>query len=678
MNTPGQNEVNVAAPVYRPAVGMRFMLRGCEFEVCFAEFGMVRYATTKGGKPHQITAERFKALQRAGEFTLTNPALHGQDLVGGTPTAPNLTDGELADALRRTRYAQAALSDLVHPNSKRALAAWIPVFADTIHDNSPPSASAVSGWVRKMRLEGTDALVAPERKRGNRFFRFPPEIEMLVLQAVDAFLEKEEQRDANDVLAYIVGHLAEQNLLTKDGTEVAIPSERTIRRILNRIDPFLLTRLKKGREAAERMARAAGKSITSTRPLMLVQIDTHYLKVFVVDPDTGEVLGKPRLCCVFDVRTRCVVGRYISLLPPCTAATLGALKDMLTRPKRGLPGGVPATIVPDNGVEFRNCAIEELLRRLRVNYEPAKVRDPNGKAHVESFFRTLSLFLIQKIKGTTFSNPDKRGEYPSEERAYATMDQIKEYVDEWIEKEYHCRPHSSTRRAPIRMWQEETANAEPLSFSEGEANALARRPLSSKIRKGRVTVKGLTYYSHALKTLELSWQEMVTVLVDELDLGNVLVTHPFEKGVLIQADSTNPEYTEGLSMWEHEQAKKELAQMTKADVRALGTYAPLLARYKLLLRLQEDSQFARSQVAKFIRSKAKKPVVPEIGGDVLDHTPGASDANSGTSVQGHAADDTQLGLLSNDEGEARESDQSSAEHPSTQDEDALPDIFFRR
>lgn len=590
--------------IYRPRVGMRFVMRGCEFEVCFFEFGMVRYAAVKGGKPCQITCERFKELQQKTEITGINPELHGQDQIDGHPSLANLAEDELTSSLRRIQYAKAAVAELPHPNSTASLSAWIPSFAELIRDVTPPAARTVSNWVRKYLLNGEEVLIAPERKRGNRTFRFAPEIELLILDAINAFME-EEQRDAKDVLAYVVGHLAEQNLLTKDEAKVDIPVERTIRRYINKIDPYLLTRIKKGRLAAERMARAAGKSIISARALHLVQIDTHFLKVFVVDPDTGEILGTPYLVCAFDVRTRCVVGIYISLFPASTATTLGVVKDMLTRPGRGLPGGIPVILIPDNGVEFKNSGVERVLLKLKVHFEPAVVRDPNGKANIESFFRTLSLFLIQKIQGTTFSSLEKRGDYPSEKRAYATLEKLEEYVIEWIENEYHQRKHSSTGRIPIRHWTEEMGNEKPLSLTPEAVDAIARQAFRAKIKNGQVRFKGLKYYSHALKTIESSYDGKVTVLANELDLSDALVEHPYEKGVLIQADSVDPEYTNKLSMWEHEEAMKILKEQTREDIRAVGKYTPLLARWKLLQKLQKDSQLARSKVAKLSRGKGR-------------------------------------------------------------------------
>lgn len=596
--------MNSKKKFYRPRVGMRFQMRGCEFEVCFAEIGLVRYASAKGGNPCRITFDRFHELQQEDEITILNIELHGQDEIGGTPSLTNLTDDESSATMRQLRYAEAAFAELIHPNSLKYLKAWIPNYAELIHDSKPPSARSVSDWVRKFLQHGKSAFMAPKRKCGNHSLQFSPEIEMLTLEAVDTFLQ-EENRDGNDVLAYIVGHLAEQNLLTKYGSKIKIPNIRTIRRHLNKIDPFLLVRIKKGVVAAEKMARAAGKMITSPRPLYLVQIDTHFLDIFVVDPDTGEVLGTPYLVCAFDVGTRCVVGIFVSLFPASTATTLGVVKDMLTRQGHGLPGGVPVQIIPDNGVEFKNSGVERVLSKLNVIFEPAKVRDPNGKAHVESFFRTLTLFLIQKIKGTTFSNLEKRGTYDSKGKAYATLEQIEGYIRFWIENEYHQRPHSMTGRVPILMWEEETAKSKPLTLEKGEVDAIARRPYQCCINGGRVRAKKLSYFSNALRTLESHYEGKVTVLINELDLDYALVEHPFEKGTLIKADSIEPEYTQGLTMWEHEEAQKLKAQMTAKDVKVIGKYANLLARWQLLQMIQKDSQVARSKIARLTQGKGR-------------------------------------------------------------------------
>ncbi len=597
--------MNQAKKIFNPRIGMRFFILGSEFEVTFTEMGMMRYASTKGGNICRITFDRFRDLQKKEEITVVNPELHSKDLVaGGHSSIANLTESEVELTMLKLRYAEAATVELIYPNSIEKLKDWIPTFAERMKDKSPPKPRTVSSWVRKLRLDGKEALIAQTTNSGNRTLRFSPEMQMLILEAVDSFMQQE-NRDSNDVLSFIVGKLAEQNLLTKDGAKVVIPNIRTIRRQLNRIDPYLLVRIKKGVIVAEKMARAAGKKIISPRAMQIVEIDTHFMDVFVIDPDTGEVLGSPYLACAICIRTRCIVGMFISLYPASTVTTLAVMKDMLTRPKFGLPGGIPVYLVPDNGVEFKNSAVERVASKLKIIFEPAEIRDPNDKPHIESFFRTLTFTVIQKIKGTTFSNLGERDTYDSEGNAYATLEQIEEYVRDYTENEYHQRPHSQTGRIPIQMWKEETERSQPISFTKEEVDILLRRPYKCSINKGQVRQFKLTWFSHALRTLEAKHKEKVTVLIDELDLSKVYVEHPDEKGTLILAESTEPEYTTGLSMWEHEQAQNQKKEMTEKDLKAVGKYANLLARNQFLLKIQKDSKSARSKIARLTNGKGK-------------------------------------------------------------------------
>jgi hypothetical protein len=55
--------MNTSKTIYKPRVGMRFQIRGAEFEVSFTEMGFVRYASVNGGKICRITFDRFLELQ---------------------------------------------------------------------------------------------------------------------------------------------------------------------------------------------------------------------------------------------------------------------------------------------------------------------------------------------------------------------------------------------------------------------------------------------------------------------------------------------------------------------------------------------------------------------------------------------------------------------------------------
>lgn len=142
--------MNSQKKIYRPRTGMRFHIRGCEFEVCFAETGMVRYASTKGGNPYRITFERFLELQKEEDgISILNVHLHGQDEINGTVSIANLTDDELGNTMRHLRYAEAATAELVFPNSIAHLKAWVPIFAKLIKD----AAAILNSWVINMSPE---------------------------------------------------------------------------------------------------------------------------------------------------------------------------------------------------------------------------------------------------------------------------------------------------------------------------------------------------------------------------------------------------------------------------------------------------------------------------------------------------------------------------------------------
>ncbi|WP_199406828.1 Mu transposase C-terminal domain-containing protein [Chromobacterium sp. ATCC 53434] len=603
---------------YTPRAGLRFQIYGSEFEVTFVSAGTVRYAATAGGKPYRIPYERFMEMQESGLLQILDVELGRLSTDGVIRKLSELDEVETRAAIRQTRYVEAAIAHLDNPRSQKRLEKLIPMLAEDFNDPTPPKPRTLIDWIQRYFNDGRGGHAFSSRKhlRGNRTLRFSPQIEILISEGIQQVYLQKERRDAKDVMTYVVGKLAEQGILTKHSSSIKLPSLRTIERRIKELDPYVVMLAKRGKVAADRVARAAGRQILSSRAMFLVQIDTHYLDIILIDPETGESIGRPFLVCIIDVYTRAVIGIYISMFPPSAATALAAVKNMLTRPERGLPGGVPVRIVPDNGVEFKNTAFSRLCGRLGITILPAEVRDPNDKAHIESFFRTLTFHLIQKCAGTTFSCPVERGDYDSRRAASLMLEQLQQYIFEWINEVYHASIHSRTGRAPILAWEDAIKGWPTSTFSKEEIEAIARRPEQRSIHKGRVLVDGIEYFSHALATLEAMGEQQVTVLVDELNLHEVYVEHPSERGTLIRAESTNPDYTNELTWYEHQESKKIKAAMTALDRQRLGRYCDLLARWQLFQKIHNDSTLAKRQIARLTRGKGRTqvqvPRLPEI------------------------------------------------------------------
>nr|MBV6630089.1 Mu transposase C-terminal domain-containing protein [Oceanococcus sp. HetDA_MAG_MS8] len=101
------------------------------------------------------------------------------------------------------------------------------------------------------------------------------------------------------------------------------------------------------------------------------------------------------------------------------------------------------------------------------------------------------------------------------------------------------------------------------TLSAEDAEVTARTTVSRIVTNGRVECHGLHWYSHALRSWEQKQKESrrsrrVELRVDELNLGIVYVDVPDRGYGPIKANSTQPEFTENLSLYELNKLKAEL------------------------------------------------------------------------------------------------------------------------
>lgn len=581
-----------------PSIGMRFSLCGSQFEVSFVANAMVRYSANAGGRQYRIPYIEFVELQKQGKISVADCAVRV------------VTESVAPTVVRKHRYVESALRQLKHPTAVEPLKAVINQVAASLGDTSPPAVSSVAKWIRRYQQSGPNGLIGSANS-GNRTIRLGVEVERIVAEAIKLVYLQREKHSARDVRDHVVGRLSDLGLCGAR-EDIHVPTLRTIQRRLKQLDPYVVTRAQRGEEAAHRLLRAAGRSIKAHAILSIVEADTHTLDVMIVDPDTKEVLGRPFLTCMIDVHTRAIVGTYVSLFPPSAVTSLAAFKDMLTRYGRGLPGGVPAQLCPDNGIEFKNSAFSRLCQALSVTLTPSQVREPNGKPHIERFFGTITNDLIQKLSGTTFSNPAQRGDYESEKRARFTLAEVRSFIDEWIERHYHRSVHARTGRAPICAWEEQVAILPPLTLAEIDVNALARRPVQRSIVHGRVRCAGLEYFSPALATIEAQGNDRVIVLIDDLDLNSVLIQHPSHKDTLIHADSVDPGYTVGLTSYEHAETMRIKKGMSARDRAILGHHANSIARWELLQRIHSCNRASKLQIRKITAGLGRKTHIEKL------------------------------------------------------------------
>ncbi|WP_228274709.1 DDE-type integrase/transposase/recombinase, partial [Acinetobacter ursingii] len=297
------------------------------------------------------------------------------------------------------------------------------------------------------------------------------------------FIKERENFSPSDAHVIIKDRILSLNL------NATIPCERTIARRFERLDPYIVFKNKNGAKEASKKFKASGQSLVSPGLLAIVQMDTHEIDCIILDKN-GNVLGRPELCIAIDIYTRAIVGWHLCMLPPSATKTLLTLKNMLMRPHLDKTGGLPTVIIPDNGCEFNNNALANFCNNFNITKSESQPYSPNNKAHIESFFRSLNMSIIHKLKGTTYSSPVHRGDYDSVGNACYTLDILRDLVNEWIENIYHKLIHSGTNQRPEKMWQEASKIFPVLTIPELEIERKCRTVFRYRISKGQINLKG--------------------------------------------------------------------------------------------------------------------------------------------------------------------------------------------
>ncbi|WP_180104101.1 Mu transposase C-terminal domain-containing protein [Acinetobacter sp. YH12134] len=552
-----------------PREGFRFILYGNDYEITAVIDNKVRFSSIKGGKVYNMPLDKFIRLSNNHEIEYSD-----------APFYPFLNEQNYEVINRKKRYIEAALH-LPHLSSHKAINTIIKEVSSNIKDVAPPSSRTVIRWIKRF-IEEEKFLTDFKHNQGNRSLRFSPDVVAILKKGIfEIFLKPAERRSAKDVEAYVVSQMLEKGIYSRP------PTIRTIQRHIKALDQYDIVRSKKGIRVANKKFKAAGEERNSPFLLSIIEIDSHLLDVIVLDDHTFEVIGRPTLTCGIDVFSKCIVGWHLSILPPNSNNTLCLLKDMFTRPHRNLPGGIPSSIIPDNGVEFKNNALSSICENRKITIIPSQKHTPDDKPHIENFFRTFTFSFSQKLKGTTFSNATFRGEYNSKKRASLTFSNLRDFIHEWIECIYHQSKHSGIdNRIPLALWNETIKMFPVLSMSEQEMDILARIPKKRKVNNGRIHFSHLTYYSHVL-TNENYDNKTVIILVDETNLERIYIRNPKENNSFIVAESTNPTYTKDLSLYEHLCIQEQKKSISQQDQRLLGEYTDLYARWKLYTKIQD-------------------------------------------------------------------------------------------
>jgi putative transposase len=364
-------------------------------------------------------------------------------------------------------------------------------------------------------------------------------------------------------------------------------------------------------------------------PLAVVQIDHTKLDIIVVDDVHHLATGRPWITLAIDVFSRMVIGFFISMDPPNSMSVGLCLVHCILPKDKWLAGhgidtpwpcwGVMRKIHADNAGEFRGEMLRRACKEYTIDLEWRPVKQPHYGGHIESLLGTF-LEEIHELPGTTFSNPNERGQYDSEKHAAITRSQLEKWLATFISGVYHQRVHSALDVSPIKRYEvgvfgneELPGRGLPVRVVDEDRLRLDLMPYVERTIQGYgVMISKIRYFSNVLKRYvnakdpqNLKLKRQFIFKRDPRDISLIYFYDPQVKQYfkVPYADTSHP----AISIWDYRKVRRRLKDQGSKDVDErliFDTYEKMLAQVKdaeretKRVRLEEQRRRDNKQAAK--------------------------------------------------------------------------------
>ncbi|MGB1179476.1 MAG: DDE-type integrase/transposase/recombinase, partial [Lentibacter algarum] len=418
---------------------------------------------------------------------------------------------------------------------------------DRITLRRPPSRTSLMKWLRDWE-KTQDPMVLVKRSifNGKNAKRIGGEREKIIQDALECYLHPN-QLHSGHIHDAVNAEIRRRNKVRQLADELPLKdvSKSTIERRIRELDKFEVLAARKGVAEAKNKLGAHGGGVKLQAPLSRIEMDEWEIDLIAVlkqhDLDISQsslrdlVTARYWVCIAIDTASRSIVGLKLSKSP--TAEDAKAVLWMAMRNKTDLAKrlgcetawkqyGHIGHVAVDNGPAFVNSEFKAALSDLRIDYSVLPAGVPKLRGHVERVFGSLITLLMPHLTGRSFSNPQERGDYPSQKYAVHTAESIVELLVRFIVDVYHNRKHRGLEYAtPNTAWEQmlsEFGWAPPMS------NHTLRHILgvayTRKTGRHGVLVNGVNYHSERLaEHFQKFGAKTVDIRMDPEDLGHISV-----------------------------------------------------------------------------------------------------------------------------------------------------------
>jgi len=427
------------------------------------------------------------------------------------------------------------------------------------------SPRTVRHLLRAYRLSNRDPLAFIGKRTGR-----PPGVKSLPQETERIIREAIEKRFASSQKPSLRALCREVSIRCRKA-KTHVPSLRAIRSRLAECHPYFIRRRREGPNAAQQLKPVAGSFPEAEYPLHVVQIDHTEIDAQLVDEERRE-LGRAYITLAIDIFSRCIAGYYLSFEKP-SAVSVGLALANIAEPKHillkkyGIDAewplqGKPTILHTDNAKEFKS----EALRRGCVGHGIQLVHRPVAKpwfgGAIERVIGTFMKKVHDDVPGTTFSNPQQRGAYPSQEKAVLTLNEFHGWLLRQI-IQYHAEVHTTLREPPLQKLEWGLAHrAHPPAVKNPKSFLIDFLPIERRrITREGVRIFHITYYDPKLDTLIAEREQHAAgfeLRYDPRNLRFIWLQVPGATSYMEvpYRNLRNPD----ISLWEHKRAIRSLRE----------------------------------------------------------------------------------------------------------------------
>lgn len=456
--------------------------------------------------------------------------------------------------------------------------AWPSIFKAPAPDILP-NTSTLHRWYTKLSKAGNNAsaLIPRHDQKGRRKLTLPERLQALVEEVTEEHYLQPKRISLKGTYGILKDRIRAENAANDDETRLQVPPLQRLREYIESLSEFDKHAARYGHAAAMKKFRTVLKMVHASKPLERVELDATLLDIWILD-DTGVPMGRPWLHVCIDVRTRCILGYYLSFEPPSLAtffeclqhAVLPKSSAYLAKLEVDNPWpfyGAMQRLVLDNALENHSAALDELaaLWGLEVQFCPR--RRPWYKAKVERFLRSLNSGLCHTLPGSTFSNIFDRGDAKPQQEAVLTWSVFEKMLAVWINDVYHQRKHGSLDGSPAQEWAKLVRERDLLLPCRPKAiTQIARTSAMCRLAHTGIQRFGLFWNSARLGELrkQIGAEVDVKVFFNHTNLGDVCVQHPIT-GEMIDVPSLRRDYASNLTLFQHQKIRAYAQAESLAD-----------------------------------------------------------------------------------------------------------------